>query len=236
VLLATANNSPVRGELRLTQDIWCSLETLQERTQLDDVTFHNVINAFNDIEILTTNDEPHHLVVSNWEKRQFESDNVAARVRKHREKKKLETLQKRSGNVPDTDTDTDIKDSPPQAEKPKRQTKYTLAMDALEEHYGKTMNPKRPFIPDWNKLSKSDKQLMQKRWRSPLKRMWERVGKDTELSKRIITDAIAKSRKDKMDISAPQSIESNFYHIFDNQPPTLEDQGYVRLTASQERR
>lgn len=48
----------------------------------------------------------------NWEKRQFASDSSAARVARHREKKKTArnvdvTLQKRKSNALDTDTDTD---------------------------------------------------------------------------------------------------------------------------------
>ena len=59
----------------------------------------------------------------NWERRQYESDSSAERVRKHREKQAAsrcngdETLQKRYKTVtvtpPDTDTDTDTEEEPP---------------------------------------------------------------------------------------------------------------------------
>jgi len=45
-----------------------------------------------------------------WDKRQYESDNSTERVRRHRQKRKGETgetLQKRSGNAPDTEAETD---------------------------------------------------------------------------------------------------------------------------------
>lgn len=53
-----------------------------------------------------------HWNLLNWEKRQFASDSSAARVSKHRERKKQAgnvdvTLQKRKSNALDTDTDTD---------------------------------------------------------------------------------------------------------------------------------
>lgn len=51
-----------------------------------------------------------HWNLMNWEKRQFKSDSSAARVSKHRERKKAQsngdvTLQKRRCNALDTDTD-----------------------------------------------------------------------------------------------------------------------------------
>lgn len=49
--------------------------------------------------------------IPGWNKRQFVSDNVTERTRKHRNKNKTgnvpETLQERSGNAPETDTETD---------------------------------------------------------------------------------------------------------------------------------
>ena len=55
-----------------------------------------------------------HWNLLNWAKRQFVSDSSTMRVAKHRQKKKQEsnadeTLQKRSSNAIDTDTDTDKK-------------------------------------------------------------------------------------------------------------------------------
>jgi hypothetical protein len=124
-LLSLANRSPVRGELRLTEKIWHSTVTLQKVTQLDTVTLTKIIDALFEIEVLSHAKENGHLIIANWGKRQFASDSSAERVRKHREKKRLETLQKQNSNAPDTDTDidTDIKDSPPPAEKPKRKRK-----------------------------------------------------------------------------------------------------------------
>jgi hypothetical protein len=45
--------------------------------------------------------------ISNWDKRQYKSDNVTERVRAYREKRFTETFLKRSNNVIDSDTDTD---------------------------------------------------------------------------------------------------------------------------------
>ena len=56
------------------------------------------------------------ITVINWDKRQFKSDSSTDRVRRHRGRKAEEetvdgnggeTLQERSGNAPDTDTDQD---------------------------------------------------------------------------------------------------------------------------------
>jgi len=56
-----------------------------------------------------------HWNLANWDKRQFASDSSAARVARHRAKKRDTgnadvTLQQRQSNAPDTDTDTDTEE------------------------------------------------------------------------------------------------------------------------------
>ena len=74
------------------------------------------------------------IFITNWDKRQYVSDNSTLRVKKHREKLSDETFQKRDETVtvtpPDTDTDTDTekKDLSNAKSKEKCERKNFLAM------------------------------------------------------------------------------------------------------------
>lgn len=116
-ILTLASESPIRGKLLLTVDQPLTIDDVSE-------TFHHVssetkrlLQAFIDKEMLAVEDQI--LVVTNWDKRQFESDTSTSRVRKHRTSKRGGTLLKQpcnvsggeSGNVSEThqstETDTD---------------------------------------------------------------------------------------------------------------------------------
>ncbi len=79
----------------------------------------------------------------NWEKRQYLSDSSTARVRAHREKTRNVTVtpMKRSGNVPDTDTDTEQIQKRPESKEtvvslPGRETDASLGARMLCELIG----------------------------------------------------------------------------------------------------
>lgn len=78
----------------------------------------------------------------NWEKRQFKSDSSAARVSRHREKKKNAcnadvTLQKRSSNALDTDTDTDTDtETPPLTPPPVGREAASAPLPVAPTHAG----------------------------------------------------------------------------------------------------
>lgn len=104
ILLCLANDSPNRGHLNIAADMPYTVDDLEDETGLppevlaqllDEFRSHGMINGKTTIQI------------SNWDKRQYKSDNVTDRVRAYREKRSSETFQKRSNNVIDTESDTE---------------------------------------------------------------------------------------------------------------------------------
>jgi hypothetical protein len=140
-LLCLANDSPVRGCLMISEDMWLDEDEIMADTGLDPVTFGKVIGAFRQLGMVSISQG---YELPNWDKRQFSSDNSTARVRKYRAKKKVETsvtkdetLPKRFSNVIDTDTDTDT-------EQIQIETRLTSALSAVaKETYAPGFHEKR---------------------------------------------------------------------------------------------
>ena len=118
VILALASESPQRGRLLISDDIWLTDEEIRDETGLDKPTFDALMARFTAYGMLENSSG--YWEISNWHKRQFNSDNSTERVRRHRQKTAVdetpkgnaggnnnETLQKRFIHVIDTDTDTD---------------------------------------------------------------------------------------------------------------------------------
>lgn len=103
-------------------------------------------------------------------------------------------------------------------------TPYSRAMDTLEGYFSTLRNLPQP---DWANGSNSDKKTWQKRWRSPLKRMWEAAGKDTEATKARIRQALIKMDDDRLTVSAPQSVESVYLSLLSNKSPETETAGFI---------
>lgn len=115
IVLSMASDSPERGKLLISHDVPATID------DVSDAAGCNVTETFLKLIVtglVTTDvtDDGHTVyVVAAWDKRQYESDSSATRVRRHREKKKAAksnddvTLQSRFSNAPDTDTDTDTK-------------------------------------------------------------------------------------------------------------------------------
>jgi hypothetical protein len=105
-LLCLASKSEPRGTLPAITDVAFRLRVTSQkaRTILNELASVGMIDA-----------EGETFQMHNWSERQRESDNVAARVRKHREgvtRNEDVTLQKRECNALDTDTDTDTDTEP----------------------------------------------------------------------------------------------------------------------------
>jgi hypothetical protein len=113
IVLAMASDSPIRGRLMISADVPATID------DISDAAGCNVTETFLKLVVtglVTTDvtDDGHTVyVVTAWDKRQYESDSSATRVKRHRERQKVAksnadvTLQSRFGNTPDTDTDTD---------------------------------------------------------------------------------------------------------------------------------
>jgi hypothetical protein len=113
-ILCLANESPARGRLMLSDDIPMGEDDIFDELGMEPEMARRLIDNFINLAMLT---DENGLTITNWNERQFKSDNSTARVQKHRAKQaektgnvsseNSETLQKRSSNVIDTETDTE---------------------------------------------------------------------------------------------------------------------------------
>lgn len=117
-LLSFANESPIRGALLLTEDIPWTAADLAAETGLNDEALNAILVEFERMKMIVINDGIYH--ITNWDKRQFASDNSTKRVRRHRERQRNdaeeendsdsnddETLQERYSNDTVTHSDSD---------------------------------------------------------------------------------------------------------------------------------
>ncbi|MEW6555107.1 MAG: phage replisome organizer N-terminal domain-containing protein [Actinomycetota bacterium] len=95
VMLTLAKESPKPGYLLLAEDIPLDIDDLAAESGLDATTIANAI-AEKMRPFAMVAEEGAVYRILNWEKRQFTSDNVTERTRKHRRK------SERSGDVPGT--------------------------------------------------------------------------------------------------------------------------------------
>jgi hypothetical protein len=114
-LLALANNSPVRGTLTLSEDMPYTLEDMEDELGLPGEIINQLVDEFAGMGMVNGKAT---LKITHWEKRQFKSDTSTERVReyreKHPEKRYIETLQKRYGNVLDTESESEQNREDPQ--------------------------------------------------------------------------------------------------------------------------
>ena len=113
IVLQIASNSPDRGKLLLSEKIPYTIEDIAAELSMDVITTQKWVNAFIELQMITL--KKTLFIVTNWDVRQPNSDNIAERVRKHRLRSNVVTLPKRNkgvtGNVtvtpPESDTDTE---------------------------------------------------------------------------------------------------------------------------------
>ena len=89
ILLSLASDSPERGKLLITKDAPLTLDEILMECELDDPA---IINAFDDLGLINLDNSTY--TISKWDERQFASDDINARVRKYRAKKKEKSEQK----------------------------------------------------------------------------------------------------------------------------------------------
>ena len=88
-LLAMANRSPERGCLVLTEGVWLTRADIQAECGIDDGEYEALMESFTALHMIHQ-DERGRWVITNWEKRNFRSDNSAGRVRQWREGRQAE--------------------------------------------------------------------------------------------------------------------------------------------------
>jgi len=118
-LLCLANESPERGSLLIAEDMPVTASVVAGEIEMPEETVRAILAALEQLRRIESYDGV--IVIRNWDKRQFASDDVTNRVRRWRAKRSGETLQQRYGNVgcngPDTDTESEREteaEGPPQ--------------------------------------------------------------------------------------------------------------------------
>lgn len=89
-LLCLANDSPERGQLLISAGMPFLAEELIAELDLDSERGQRLLDAFLDVNMLTLAEDGTY-IITNWSKRQFNSDNSTGRVRRHRAKKQAES-------------------------------------------------------------------------------------------------------------------------------------------------
>jgi hypothetical protein len=108
-LLCLANRSPIRGKLLLSKNVPMAISNVSVTLHCtEDVTLL-LFNAFKDVDMLTFSEGC--WAITNWDKRQFESDKSNERVRKYRQKK-----QNSNESKPLQKQDCNVTVTPPEAE------------------------------------------------------------------------------------------------------------------------
>ena len=120
IILAMANDSPERGKLKISDDLWVTQDEIREETGLEPMDYNSLMGGFFLLGMLDTESGTENIVVSNWDGRQFKSDHSSPRVAKHRAEKKRQeeeqaeqdcnvtpALQEQPSGVIDTEADTD---------------------------------------------------------------------------------------------------------------------------------
>lgn len=133
--LGAARQSPEPGMLMVSEDIPMTDRDIADYAGMDVRSVRAGMKALCEIGLITTSLTRHHEQIAyrspTFQKRQFESDDVTMRTRKHRatsDDKKIGTFQSSSrersgnghGNVPDTETDTDTEVSTSVGSSPKQ--------------------------------------------------------------------------------------------------------------------
>jgi hypothetical protein len=88
-ILILANQSPVRGSLMITKTMPLPMTQIAGEIGLDEGQTAEIFDTLLDLEMVSLENAIY--TVTNWDTRQFTSDNSTARVRKHRAKKKEES-------------------------------------------------------------------------------------------------------------------------------------------------
>lgn len=149
VIMAMGKESPIQGRLLISENIPATIEDIADEAAADIEETEKAIQKFIEQDML--HEENGVLVLTNWGKRQYVSDNSTERVRKCRQRKK-ETLQKRYSNnevtPPETDTETDTETEIKEEETRARATLPNLTQTECEGLKMLKSVPNYPFEHD----------------------------------------------------------------------------------------
>lgn len=89
MLLAYANESPLRGDLMISEDLPLTMDEIASDSGLDESVLSTLFAQFRELQMLNGSKT---FEIKNWDKRQFKSDNSTVRSRKAREREAPEPL------------------------------------------------------------------------------------------------------------------------------------------------
>jgi hypothetical protein len=158
-ILCMASDSPKRGELLLSIDQPVEPDDLNDAIEITNAA--EWMNAMKSLSMLSF--EHGIWRITNWEKRQFESDSSTPRTRNYRQRKAetpiiptsgshksvMGTSQERHSDGPDTDTDTDT-DTEKNHAAP--QKKIAAPAPEIPAKKSKPSKPEKPPIPEAVKI------------------------------------------------------------------------------------
>jgi len=130
-LLAISSEQETDGIINM------SIPDISWRIRIPINTLEAAIAYFLENNIITK--ENGSFIITNWKKRQFASDNVGQRVKRYREKQ-CNVTSNVSGNVIDTDTETETDIGSPPATSPPVEIPYKEIIDYLNLKTGKHFN------------------------------------------------------------------------------------------------
>jgi len=90
MILCLASQSPMRGKLYVTFQKRFTKRGLAQSLRVTEPEAQSWLDAFTEMEMLTLCEGDY--CITNWDKRQFNSDNSSARVEKYRNKKRVEEI------------------------------------------------------------------------------------------------------------------------------------------------
>jgi hypothetical protein len=100
-------------------------------------------------------------------------------------------------------------DAPEQPKPPKPKSDYILAMEHLESVFA---DARGCPLPDWE----GDPKAAQKRWRTPLKKIYNACEKNLDQASKIVRNVTARMRNDKLTFTCPdQILETALSEIID---------------------
>lgn len=226
IMLAMASDSPERGQLLISEGLPITFDEVAHEAGLPDEVCEAIIHAFISLNMIQVGDDTY--IVSNWDKRQFKSDNVNERVKQYRDRKKQMVLGQYDaiiGNSSERYTPTaDKKDvslpvtlpeTPPESESESELEIPNGIGAEAPANSRKSINQAEPDTPlkqlmsvfqQTTRLKMPKKKNDEGFWWSNIREIHHIVDEDVGRGREVIKQAVSKLRSEGLTIGGPQSI------------------------------
>lgn len=240
VMLAMASESPERGQLLISEGLPITFDEIAHETGLPDEVCEAIIRAFISLNMIQVGDDTY--IVSNWDKRQFKSDNVNERVKQYRDRKKQMVLGQYDeiiGNSGERYTPpTDKKDvtlpatlpeTPPESESEAEipngigaeapsPTKKPTKRVSQESEPDTPLKQLMSVFQQTTRLKMPKKKNDEGFWWSNIREIYHIVDEDVGRGREVIKRAVDKLRSEGLTIGGPQSIVNTCRAVAAGQP------------------